>query len=1248
MTTLEAPSAHPLNSIPTWDVVPSVRSANLPVNSLHGSPTAGGPGVNRPTATIVIPAWNAWAHTRRCLQSLQPTLGPEDQVVVVDNGSTDGTREALAGYPWLGVVTNDENQGFARGCNQGAANARGDVLVFLNSDTVVPPGWLDELVAPFERDDAGAVGPRSDNVSGRQETPAVPDPGHDARAFFEFAAAWQISHRGQTSETRRLIGFCLAVRRSAFEALRGFDERFEIGGFEDDDLCRRLRESGLRLLIAHGSFVHHRGHASFDANDVDWRVTEDENRVHFERKWGPDALRDPVVLSACLIVKNEEQMLPACLESLHDAVDEIVVYDTGSSDGTMEIARRSGATVVEGQWPDSFALARNAALAHATGEWVISIDADERLQADSGVLRAQLTDPDPDLEAYLVAIENLHGPGNPRSVHTAIRVFRRRSATWRHRLHEQVAAADDPTRPLRTAYLSAARLIHHGYIAEVFENRNKVDRNLELARAALDDDEVERSYALMNFGRALESAGRSDEAVVSLSEAAESAVDPITRRLAVTNLVYILGRTGRFEESLARLSELRGLSRSQVAADIAEGRTRLAMGETVAGLAILARIPSRGRDDDGMEYGPHVVAAICGEALASLGRFGEAADVVLDAVRTEGVLEADLGELVRWLLQAERSPAEITAALRAEDLVPMLGRVLRQPPALADVLLDGAWVRFPDRLEPLAAAASVAPRLPLARALVWSARLRQRGLAASCPLVAIGSDAGVDPVIRARAAAALHGSFHDARAVDAARAALGELDSAARLASEEEIDRLAPALRSALAEMPGATAQAGPPSLGGTGTEPVAAGASSATLGDAPPSAGRETVLVAPTRAGHARVLHSAVTTRRGGLNIVGPFEGSSVEADVARRVAGALRARGLPLSTTSYHRDDRDLRSQWSHSGPSNFPFDVNLLVVHPDHMTDFILDSGPGLFNGRYTIGLWVSDFEVPSSAMADAAHMVHEVWTPTSWGSETVASVHRGAVHSLAVPVGGRPSRRDRSSLGLPGGVVFASSVDYDRGFTRQNSLGVVEAYTAAFSPQDGHHLVIDAVHAVRYPVEHALLLDATDGRPDVEVLQRDDWSAADHDRLLACCDCYVSLHRADGGLGAVAKAMSWGTFTVVTATAASLEFQTDEDSGLVRCESTPVPADVYGYPSGAAWADPDLEHASSILRSVVADPGVTTAKVRRAQRVAARRFSSSAAAAAVRARLAEIDAHLHPDCRTGRVAATSARRDARACR
>ena len=242
--------------------------------------------------------------------------------------------------------------------------------------------------------------------------------------------------------------------------------------------------------------------------------------------------------------------------------------------------------------------------------------------------------------------------------------------------------------------------------------------------------------------------------------------------------------------------------------------------------------------------------------------------------------------------------------------------------------------------------------------------------------------------------------------------------------------------------------------------------------------------------------------------------------------------------------------------------------------------------------------------------------------------------GPVHCVPVPVGERPSRRDRAALGLPDGFVFASGVDYDNGFTRQNPLGAVEAYASAFSPKDGHHLVMEVSHADRYPKEHALLVGSAEGRPDVAIRHSDRWSVAERDRFLASADCYLSLHRADGGLGAVAKAMSWGTFTVVTATPASLEFQTDEDSGLVRSETVPVSADEYRYPSGSAWADPDLEHARSILRSVVSDPDGTAAKVQRAQRIATRRFSASAAIAAVHARLADIDARLHTGHRSER--------------
>jgi GT2 family glycosyltransferase len=751
----------------------------------------------RPTATVVVPVWNAWAHTRRCLDALRPTLASGDQVVVVDDGSRDETPVALSRYGWVDVVTSPQNEGFARACNRGAARARGDVVVFLNNDTVVAEHWLDELLGPLLEPDVGAAGPRSDNVSGHQATDAVRYTADRPDEYLASARTWSEQHRGTTTRVHRLVGFCLAVRRDVLQRVGGFDERYAVGGFEDDDLCARIEQLGLQLVVAHGSFVHHHGHVTFDANDVDWREAQEANRQRFVEMWGGDALPRAPLLSACLIVKDEEEMLPGCLESLRELANEIVVYDTGSGDATVAIARAAGARVIEGHWEDSFAQARNAALAHATGEWVLSVDADERLRADPAVVRRQILEPIGPVEAYLVAIENLHGAGNPRSVHSALRLFRRRACAWRHRLHEQVVAADEPGRALRTACLSGLRILHHGYEAGIFEARNKGERNLRLAEAALDDDRSARPYALMNYGRALESAGRSDEAVEQLGRAAGSTTDPATRRLAVSNLAYILGRLGRYQEALAQVDVLRGLSRSAVPADLAEGRTRLAMGDIEPGLALLDRIPAGARDDDGMEYAPHMVAAIRGEALASLGRFGEAADVVLEAMRSDGVLEADLGELVRWLLAAGRSPGEISSALTDDDLVAMLGRMLRQPPPLADVLIEGAWARFGDRLEPLAAAARVGPRLPVARALVWSSRLRARGLPHACPLVVIARD-GAEPAVRIRAGAAAFGAFAESAVVPDVAGALGQLDPQARQAAMEEIGRLAPEMEQAL------------------------------------------------------------------------------------------------------------------------------------------------------------------------------------------------------------------------------------------------------------------------------------------------------------------------------------------------------------------------------------------------------------------------------------------------------------------
>ena len=1187
----------------------------------------------RPTASIVIPAWNAWEHTRACLDSLRATLGPADQVVVVDNGSTDDTPAGLGAYPWVEVVTNAENRGFAGGCNQGASYARGDVVVFLNSDTVLPPGWLDELVLPFADPGVGACGPRSDNVSGWQAVPGVPWDPDEPAGFFAFASAWRERHQGRTTQVERLVGFCLAVRRTTVEALGGFDERFEIGGYEDDDLCRRIAAEGLRLLMAEGSLIHHACHASFDANEVDWAGHELANKSRYDEKWAaepvsvskpaaPVPLRPTPLLSACLIVKDEEEMLPACLESIRDAVDEIVVYDTGSSDGTVAIARAAGAVVIEGSWHDDFARARNAALAGATGEWVLSIDADETLQADPAALRHQLAEVGEGIEAFLTSIENLFGPGNARSVHTAIRVFRRANAVWHHRIHEQVAPVDDPDRTFSCSFLAAVRLLHHGYAADVFAGRNKAERNLELARAAMEDGDTAHPYATMNYGRALVTAGRTEEAVDYLRAAVDVTDDVIIQRLAVVNLVAILIKLERYDEALAEIARMRRFSRSQVAADIAEGRCRIAMGDTVEGLAILSRLPVDARDDDGMEFRPHMLAAIRGEALASLGRYGEAADIVLEAVRSDGVLEADMGELVDWLIRADRSPTEITTGLAAEDLVTVLGRVMRQPPVLADLLLEGAFETFPERMEPLAVAARVAPALPVVRALVWSARLRARGLSDACPLVAIAGSAESEPAIRVRAAAAAWGSFGpDDRLIGPVRVALDMLAPDRRRESEEELARLAPTL----SEVLGGSSPLSGISVPATATATAAV----APAGPSPrpvlrPASQRPSIRPSPPPPARP-VTRRTVTVpvaehpRRGGVNVVGPFEGTGREADVARAVVGALRTGGTEVSTTSYHRETRDAKVDFAHLDAGDYPFDVNLLVLHPDDLTDFVLDYGPASFDGRYVVGLWLWDFEAPSNCMPDSSRIVHEVWVPTRAGATTAEAAGASSAHVMPLPIGPSPTGWDRADLGLPDGTVVSCRVDYDGGVERQNPRGAIDAFTRAFAPGDGPHLVVDTLHADRYPTEHAGLVAAAGSRPDITFLSGGDRSPAERDAVIALSDGFVSLHRADSCLVAVGRALAWGVPTVVTGDRATSGFPTRREAFVVPSQSAVIPADMYRYPTGSAWSEPDIDAAAAALRAVVDDPEAVALRTRRAMAEAGRRHSDREAARTMLRRL-----------------------------
>lgn len=356
----------------------------------------------RPPVSIVIPAWNLARVTEACLEALLPTVGSEDQVIVVDNGSTDETPAILERFSdRVEVVTHARNLGFAAGCNSGAERARNPVVLFLNNDTLPVGPWLAPLIAPFRDPVVGATGPMSNFVSGSQlHTASSQRPVRGPEDVRRTALAAMVEGAGRTWPTPRLVGFALAVRTELFRQVGGFDTSFETGGYEDDDLCRRLQAAGYRLVVAAGSFVFHIGHATFDGNGLDWAAIELRNGEVLASK-----TRAMAPLS--LVVDCEGGFEESAL-SLVELVDlcrlqvELVLVEHGDGVARRLAEQVSGGDVVVVECPRG-GNGVSRGLAAAKGRRRVSIRAGERV--DVAVLKAFAADPRADFTARHVGTD---------------------------------------------------------------------------------------------------------------------------------------------------------------------------------------------------------------------------------------------------------------------------------------------------------------------------------------------------------------------------------------------------------------------------------------------------------------------------------------------------------------------------------------------------------------------------------------------------------------------------------------------------------------------------------------------------------------------------------------------------------------------------------------------------------------------------------------------------------------------------
>ena len=211
-------------------------------------------------ASVIIPVWNGREYLPGCLDALLAQEYPDFEVIAVDNASVDGSAELIAEkYPQVRLIRNIHNLGFAGGCNAGLKVAQGDVLVLLNQDTVVLPGWLRALVEALQKPEVGIVGCKILYPDGKTI--------QHAGGWIE----WPLGlahHYGQGEldqgqwdqhrEVEYVTGAAMAFQRRLIDQIGGMDEGFWPGYFEDADFCFRAREIGYKTLYIHEAVVLHK------------------------------------------------------------------------------------------------------------------------------------------------------------------------------------------------------------------------------------------------------------------------------------------------------------------------------------------------------------------------------------------------------------------------------------------------------------------------------------------------------------------------------------------------------------------------------------------------------------------------------------------------------------------------------------------------------------------------------------------------------------------------------------------------------------------------------------------------------------------------------------------------------------------------------------------------------------------------------------------------------------------------------
>lgn len=360
------------------------------------------------------------------------------------------------------------------------------------------------------------------------------------------------------------------------------------------------------------------------------------------------------------------------------------------------------------------------------------------------------------------------------------------------------------------------------------------------------------------------------------------------------------------------------------------------------------------------------------------------------------------------------------------------------------------------------------------------------------------------------------------------------------------------------------------------------------------------------------------------GVNLIGSIRAETGLGQSCRLVANAIAHSSYPMAIYPYRQVGNlsQTDTSWDAFITEDCRYSVNLIHINPHELGVAWMQMDRKVWDGRYNIGFWLWELEEFPEEWLPCFQYVDEIWTPSEFTSSSIRKKTDLPVYTMPYGIEAEMEEGgNRAAFGLPEEkFLFLMMYDPNSITERKNPIGVIRAFQKAFSKERED---VGLVIKVNTPNKSELqgLKRITDAYKTIyfvtETLEKKQVN-----RLIACVDAVVSLHRAEGFGLVLAEAMLLGTPTIATNWSSNTEFMNEEVACMVDYSLVELKEEMEPFPKGQHWADANLEQAAGYMKKLVEDRAFGRQMAEKAQQLIQKNFSVKQAAKRVDLRIREI--------------------------